>query len=291
MRTQSRDTSEDIERLLIHGHQQFSPSMRFARVRSMTYTLAEANRHQSGTKNSLDRDLAFLRHVYGHPYALAFQNHGPVLPSPAFDVLPSLELLARLFAERQVPFALTGSLACCLYGFPRTCRDIDLLVRPQDLVRLDPVSLGFVMVEEDRAPVVGFPEVAHWLDPHTLIKVDLVAAPFPLSSAWLLHRAAAIPVTEDGFTLPVLTAEDVVLTRLQWYRATGSQADDQWNDLMGLVKVQAPTLDATYLLAQSQRLQVAGELAQLFVDTEFEGMAHESTDEHAGCPAHPAADY
>jgi hypothetical protein len=37
---------------------------------------------------------------------------------------------------------------------------------------------------------------------------------------------------------------------MQWYRATGSCADDQWNDLMGVVKVQAPALDAAYLRAR-----------------------------------------
>jgi len=46
-----------------------------------------------------------------------------------------VELLGVVKALRDggVPYALCGGMAVVLHGFPRLTRDIDLLIRPQDL--------------------------------------------------------------------------------------------------------------------------------------------------------------
>ncbi len=285
MRTQSRDTSVDIERVLIRGFLQFSPMTRFSRVRSLTYTLAEANRHQSPAASEWDSAVAFVRNHYGDPFATALSVYHPLPETIAFDLLATLERIVQVLDAGHVRFAVTGSLACGVYGFPRTCRDIDLLVLPEDVPQVGEVSPWFIDVCDDPHA----PTMASWLDPQTLIKVDLVAPPPPFQAEHLLARARLLPLTEQGFQMPVLSAEDVLLTRLFWYQVTGSRADDQWNDLMGVVKIQAPTLDASYLWSQMQQLHLADLYTQLCVDTEFEGIPDGTTDEHAGRPAIGAA--
>lgn len=286
MRTQSRDTSPEIERILIRGHQAFSPTTRFGRVRSMTYLLAEANRHQTAEADDAAQVVAFLRSQYGPAFAEAWNASVPSPSGIAIDLLATLERLAHVLTQHHVRFALTGSLACCLYGFPRTCHDIDLLIDAGEENLLDESASPFIRVG---LPSPDSPLLASWLDPHTLIKVDrlMAAPPFPLDH--LLARAQEVTLTEQGFLFPVLTPEDVLLTRLQWYATTGCQADDQWNDLMGLVKLQSPTLDATYLSAQARHHQLTALFQQLCDDTEFEGIMNEPTHEFAGCPADDAA--
>jgi hypothetical protein len=64
----------------------------------------------------------------------------------------------------------------------------------------------------------------------------------------------------------IASPEDVVLMRLEWYRDCGATADDQWNDILGVLKVQAPTLDLTYLRHVAQTLNDSGLLEQALID-------------------------
>jgi hypothetical protein len=69
--------------------------------------------------------------------------------------------------------------------------------------------------------------------------------------------ARALPEYLDpGGPRPVFvaTAEDVVIAKLDWYRASAVSSDRQWHDLVGVIKVQAPTIDREYLRQWAARL-------------------------------------
>ena len=51
--------------------------------------------------------------------------------------------------------------------------------------------------------------------------------------------------------------EDTVLAKLEWYRKGGEVSDRQWRDLLGVLKVQAGTLDRAYLDQWAGELGVA----------------------------------
>ena len=55
--------------------------------------------------------------------------------------------------------------------------------------------------------------------------------------------------------------------RLEWYQDCGATADDQWNDILGVLKVQAPTMDLTYLRHVAPTLNVSGLLEQALIDS------------------------
>jgi hypothetical protein len=190
MRTQPRDTSEAIERILIQGHQRFSPAIRFAQARRLTYLLAEANRQQAQEPSDpFERAVAFMQHLYGAAAAAALRAYVPRPSEMAFDLLATLERIAHLFADRQILFALTGSLACCLYGFPRTCRDVDVLLHRADAARIGTFPATFAVVSADAAPMPEFPMLGSWLDPQTLITVDLLTTTSRRDCDRLLARA------------------------------------------------------------------------------------------------------
>ena len=53
------------------------------------------------------------------------------------------------------------------------------------------------------------------------------------------------------------SAEDMVLAKLEWYRAGNEVSERQWNDVLGMLKVRAAELDAGYLHYWAAQLGVS----------------------------------
>ncbi len=96
--------------------------------------------------------------------------------------------------------------------------------------------------------------------PHTGFKVDVFVLdpsdPFNQSS---FNRARSTQINQDISQLFRLdTPEDVILHKLKWYKAGSGTSDKQWNDILGIFKVQGITnLDRFYLKLWATQLAVA----------------------------------
>ena len=60
--------------------------------------------------------------------------------------------------------------------------------------------------------------------------------------------------------------EDVVLRKLEWYKAGGAVSERQWLDVLGVVKVQAQVLDYAYLRQWAEQLELTDLLDQALRD-------------------------
>jgi hypothetical protein len=58
-------------------------------------------------------------------------------------------------------------------------------------------------------------------------------------------------------------AEDTVLAKLDWYRLGGETSERQWQDVVGIVKVQGNRLDWVYMRQQARGLEVDDLLERL----------------------------
>ena len=70
--------------------------------------------------------------------------------------------------------------------------------------------------------------------------------------------------TEPTVEAMVASAEDTLLAKLEWFRMGGEVSERQWRDVLGILEVQAGSLDLEYLQRWAQELKVSDLLARAF---------------------------
>jgi hypothetical protein len=98
----------------------------------------------------------------------------------------------------------------------------------------------------------------------TMVKVDVFVSkdrPFDRRAFERARPATA----EGGGELPVSSAEDTVLAKLEWFRRGGEVSERQWTDILGILRtVTAP--DEAYLQGGAAELGVADLLERAQAD-------------------------
>jgi hypothetical protein len=176
---------------------------------------------------------------------------------------PVLEALRRLGVRHYVG----GSIASSSYGVPRASIDADVVAElgPAHAPRFVAALRGSYYVSEERvrdaiARRASF-NVIHF---ETMVKVDVFVSkdrPFDRRAFERARPATA----ESGAELPVSSAEDTVLAKLEWYRRGGEVSERQWTDVLGVLRA-CRALDEAYLRRGAAELGVADLLERARAD-------------------------
>ena len=276
MRTQSIDTTPEVERLQVARIRSVSPARKFASIRSWTHTLTSANLHamRSGTTEPNERAIAmrFVTREYGSALATDFQaavEQRPEWTIQEHDLLEAMIPVIEVFECLGVPYYLSGSIACSVYGLPRGAQDIDVVadIRAEHVSPLvQHLQEAYTINAQALRDAITQRSAFSLLHLSSLIKVDVMLPRGTAFDSLVSQRAQQLSLIEGYQPIWITSPEDVVLMRLEWYRDCGATADDQWNDILGVLKVQAPTLDLTYLRQVAQTLNVSDLLEQALID-------------------------
>lgn len=165
--------------------------------------------------------------------------------------LDILETLAEVLEQLSISYAIGGSIASSIYGTVRFTADADITVEPfhDRADRLfDLLSPQFYISKQTMnqalAQQTGF-NIIH-LD--SAFKIDVFIRRNTPFERQLIARCRLIRLSPSSQKLlPVLSPEDIILVKLQWYRSGGCTSQRQWDDVLGILAVQAETLDFDYL--------------------------------------------
>ena len=81
-----------------------------------------------------------------------------------------------------------------------------------------------------------------------MFKLDVFVAKGDVVSRQEMNRRQTISLGgEPEQTLVVSSAEDIILQKLDWFRLGNEISQRQWNDVLGVIKVQGEGLDRCYL--------------------------------------------
>jgi hypothetical protein len=102
-----------------------------------------------------------------------------------------------------------------------------------------------------------------------MIKVDVfVLKSRPYDTAAFARGRMEHLSEDEGVRLHCLASpEDVVLNKLDWYRQGGCVSDRQWNDVLGILKVQQLSLDMEYLRHWAEALGLSELLRRALRDS------------------------
>lgn len=172
------------------------------------------------------------------------------------ESLALADRLARTFESLGVPYAVGGSVASSVHGFPRSTMDVDLVAALREShVSSFVAHLGddFYYSEEAIRDAIARRDCFNVIELRTMLKADVFVARDDAHGE--LRRAREIE-TEDGHRFAVVTAEDIVAEKLRWFRLGGETSQRQWQDLLGVIEVQGGALDRAALRARCASMGV-----------------------------------
>ena len=176
------------------------------------------------------------------------------------DSLKELRRVTGILVSLQIDYALGGSMASSLLGVPRFTQDADLMVEPfggRESLLARSFGPDYYLSEAAIVEANHRRRSFNVISFTTGFKADLFVRkdrPFEITA---MRRRLAIEIPDaPGETIFVLSPEDIILFKLEWYRLRGEVSDRQWTDVLGLLKIQSERLERSYLRHWASELHV-----------------------------------
>ncbi|MBC7226629.1 MAG: hypothetical protein H5T61_05290 [Thermoflexales bacterium] len=175
------------------------------------------------------------------------------------DVLKALVPIVEALEQLGVAYQIGGSVASSVYGVPRTTVDIDLVadlqpehVEPLVALLQDQYYISPEAVYEALRRRSSF----NLIHLETMVKVDVFVLrpdPYEQEAFRRFRRDTLSSAREFSLSSP----EDIILHKLAWFRMGGEVSQRQWDDVVGVIRVQTSALDFAYLRQWAATLGLA----------------------------------
>jgi hypothetical protein len=181
--------------------------------------------------------------------------------------------VADTFEGMKITYVIGGSMASAFYGVSRSTLDVDFVadVRPEHITVLaEALRPDFYLDEGMIRAAIEQRGSFNLIHLPTMFKVDVfIPGERNFDKLQLGRRIPASLTPEPVRQAYLLTPEDVVLAKLDWYRLGGEVSDRQWGDILGVLAVQAGRLDVAYMQDQAQELGIQTLLEKALLESNY----------------------
>ena len=174
--------------------------------------------------------------------------------------------VTSVLEELGIPYLIGGSLASTLHGMVRTTQDSDIIAEMRSkhiLLFVEALQSEFFLDEEMIADAVRRNSSFNIIHRETMFKVDVfIPQPRPFQKSQFSRAQRQTFQLGSDLSANFASAEDTILSKLEWYRLGGEVSERQWRDILGVLKTRAGELDLDYLHRWAKELNVADLLAR-----------------------------
>ena len=181
-------------------------------------------------------------------------------------------LVAQTLERLGIPYAIGGSLASSLHGVMSSTLDVDI-VADMKLEHIKPLvaalSKEFYADDEMMRDAIEHHSSFNLIHYETAFKVDIFIRKLrPFDQMQLERRRKSVIATDPEESVWVVSPEDIILAKLEWYRMGGEVSDRQWRDILGVLKTRAGELDLAYLRKLAIELKIVDLLDRALKEAE-----------------------
>ncbi len=190
------------------------------------------------------------------------------MPEPLVVILLVVDALDAL----SVPYFIGGSVASAMYGLRRTTLDADIVadLRAAHAAPFAEALEGAFYVDAEMIrDAITHRASFNLLHLETMFKVDIfLPKDRPFDRIQFERRQERIIDQETRRSVVLASPEDTILAKLAWYRLGGETSTRQWEDVLGVLRVQGERLDGAYMQHWAGELSISDVLARAIDEAE-----------------------
>ena len=191
------------------------------------------------------------------------------------DIIIALDMVVGCFEKLGIVYYIGGSVASSAYGIARATMDVDLVANveiPQVNRLVKALEKDYYIDAEMITDAIHRRASFNLIHLETMIKIDVfIVKDQPYDSKALARRQPDTLDEEGSRKFYLSSPEDIILNKLLWYQMGGMVSQQQWKDILGVLKVQGNKLDLEYLKYWASRLNISDLLNRSFDDAAMTG--------------------
>lgn len=176
------------------------------------------------------------------------------------DIIEVASKVIEVFEKLNIGYYIGGSLASSAFGVARSTLDVDIVAEvktahastlKRTLKKEFYVDLDSIQRAIDKQSSFNLVHL------ETMFKIDVFILKDQAFHRQAFSRRTKKSVSEDiSKQLYFPTPEDIVLIKLDWYKSGGESFEQQWRDVLGVLKVQGTKLNMGYLKQWADELSL-----------------------------------
>lgn len=187
------------------------------------------------------------------------------------DIAIILEPVVKTFEELGVLYYVGGSVASSAYGIARATLDVDLVSNLQSHqvnLLVEKLKPAYFIDSEMILDAIKTRSSFNIIHLDSMMKIDvfiLIDKPYP-QKAFERKRIDTLDDEADSIKMYLCSPEDIILNKLEWYKAGNQVSERQWLDVLGVIKVQGDSLELEYIKRWAKELDVLDLLEKALVE-------------------------